>query len=290
MKKINNLFKGCLVVIMAYIWASCSEETPSLGAVTIADFKVESIDSNTIRLVSTATEDPFVWKWDVQGVGQFDGAQVEFIVPKKGIYPVTHTVLNQGGHDTAMGQFEIEKDIELPCVGTIEFLTSCTSKTWQLSPEQGCLWVGPDPTFTWWEMPASGPVDRPCLFNDKWIFGEDGSFEYDAEDDVWGEQYMGISPDQCVPELDIQAPWDAWTSGMHSFEFIPATADHPDQIKVVGLGAFIGIPKPTNTGEVSAPVTEITYDILSTSTQGGHDYMQLEVDFGGGIWRYILKS
>jgi PKD repeat protein len=269
---------------------SCSEDVPSLGPITVADYSIEFIDSNTVKLTSTATENPFIYKWDIEDVGEFEGKQVEVQVASSGIYNFSHTSVNQGGSDVKTGQFEILKDIDVPCTGALQFLTECTSKTWKLAPEEGALWVGPNLSTTWWSSPSTSPTDRPCLFNDKWIFSEDGTFEYDAQGDIWGESYMGIAPDQCVPESALQSPQSAWTSAVHSFEFIPETVDHPDQIKVNGLGAFIGIPKPTNTGEVSSPVTSITYDIVSTYSQGGSDFMILEVNFGPGIWRYILKS
>ncbi len=272
------------------LFASCSEELPSLGPSTVADYSLAYIDSNTVQLTSTATENPFIYKWEIEGIGEYEGNEIEVQISKAGTYVLNHTAVNQGGSDVKQGEFEIYKDIELPCSGTLQFLTNCSSRTWKLSPEAGALWVGPDLSTTWWSSPASSPTDRPCLFNDQWILSEDGTFEYNAQGDVWGENYMGISPDQCVPETSLQAPFDAWGSGTHSFEFIPATADHPDQIQVNGLGAFMGIPKPTNSGEVNAPVTSITYDIISTYSQAGSDFMILEINFGSGIWRYLLKS
>ena len=278
------------IVILTFLVTSCSEVVPSLGPITVADYSIEFIDSNNIKLTSTATENPFIYIWDIEDVGEFEGKQVEVQVASSGIYNVSHTSVNQGGSDVKTGQFEILKDLDVPCTGAFQFLTECSNKTWKLAPEEGALWVGPDLSTTWWSSPSTSPADRPCLFNDKWIFSEDGTFDYDAQGDVWGESYMGISPDQCVPESALQSPHSAWTSAVHSFEFIPETIDHPDQIKVNGLGAFIGIPKPTNTGEVSSPVTSITYDIVSTYSQGGSDYMILEINFGPGIWRYTLKS
>ncbi len=277
-------------VIAAVVISSCSDEIPSLGPITVADYTIEFIDSNNVKLTSIASENPFIYKWDIEDVGEYEGKEVEVQILSSGTYNFSHTVVNQGGSDLKTGQFEILKDLDVPCSGNLQFLTDCSNKTWQLSPEEGALWVGPNESTTWWSSPSTSPIDRPCLFNDKWILSEDGTFEYDAQGDVWGESYMGISPDQCVPESALQSPHSAWTSAVHSFEFIPETVDHPDQIKVNGLGAFIGIPKPTNNGEVSSPVTSITYDIINAYSQGGSDYIILEVNFGPGIWRYILKS
>lgn len=276
--------------IGAIALVSCKDDIPALGPITVADYSLEYIDSNNIRLTSTASENPFIYKWEIQDVGEYQGKEVEIQLLSSGVYDITHTVVNQGGSDVKMGEVEIFKNIDAPCTGNLQFLTNCTSKSWKLSPEEGALWVGPDLSTTWWSSPSSSPTERPCLFNDQWTFSADGSFEYDAQGDIWAENYMGFSPDQCVAESALQSPSSAWTSAVHSYEFIPQTTDHPDQIKVNGLGAFIGIPKPTNSGEVNAPVSSITYDIVSTYTQGGSDYIILEINFGGGIWQYILKS
>ena len=114
--------------------------------------------------------------------------------------------------------------------------------------------------------------------------------EYDANGDVYAETYMGVSAEGCTPETDLTSPHDAWAIGTHSFEIIPGNGPLPDQLKVNGLGAFIGIPKAANGGEVSSPVTSVTYDILSMTDVAGDRYMEIECDFGGGLWRFTLYS
>jgi len=64
--------------------------------------------------------------------------------------------------------------------------------------------------------------------------------EYDANGDVYAETYMGVLlRDVLLRQFDY--PHDAWASGTHSFEIIPGNGPLPDQLKVNGLGAFIGI-------------------------------------------------
>jgi hypothetical protein len=178
----------------------------------------------------------------------------------------------------------------MPCIGAMEWLTECSTRTWKLAPQAGALWVGPDGNTTWWAIPATGPTDRPCLFNDEWIFTDDGTMEYDTKGDVYAETYYGVATEGCTDETNLTSPHDAWASGTHAFEIIPADSDHPDQLKVNGLGAFIGIPKAANGSEVSAPVTSVTYDILSMTDIGGDRYMEIEVDYSVGLWRFTLYS
>ena len=260
-----------------------------LGALPVSDFSYTMVDSNTIALTSESTGDPFMFQWEIAGVGSFTGENVEVLIPLIGTYDITHTVFNQGGHASSMDQVEIFKDADLPCVGAIEYLTECTDRTWKLAPQVGALWVGPDGNTTWWANGAADVAARSCLFNDEWVFHEDGTMEYNTNGDIWGEPYLGLT-EACHPDSSLAGALTAWGSGTHTYEIIAATADHPDQIRVIGTGAFMGIPKATNSGEVTTPVSEVTYDILWMTDQNNDRYMEVEVNFGGGLWRYTFYS
>ena len=173
-----------------------------LGALPQADYSLTYIDSNTVQMVSTSTGDPFLYQWEIDGVGTYTGESVEVFIGTMGTYDVSHTVFNQGGSASATGQIEILKDGPMPCIGAMEWLTECTSRTWKLAPQEGSLWVGPDANTTWWAIPATGPTDRPCLFNDEWIF-----ILYLHGILVWGNGFVLPSP---VPRLRftfVQSPF-----------------------------------------------------------------------------------
>ena len=287
------LKKLALFSLVAFGFIACEPSEAGhteLGALPQADYSLTYIDSNTVQLVSNSSGDPFLFNWDIEGVGTYTGESVEVFIGTMGTYDGTHTVFNQGGSASANGQIEILKDGPMPCIGAMEWLTECSNRTWSLAQQAGEIWVGPDGNTTWWAIPATGPTDRPCLFNDEWIFSEDGTMEYDANGDVYAETYMGVAAEGCTPETNLTYPHDAWASGIHSFEIIPGNGPLPDQLKVNGLGAFIGIPKAANGGEVSSPVTSVTYDILSMTDVAGDRYMEIECDFGGGLWRFTLYS
>jgi hypothetical protein len=102
---------------------------------------------------------------------------------------------------------------------------------------------------------------------------------------------MGVTADGCHPESVLTGAQAAWGSGTHAFSLLPASATTPDQLKMEGLGAFIGLPKAANGGEVFSPINSITYDILSTNEDAnGVRTMEIEVNWGNGLWRFTLQS
>ncbi len=282
-----------LLIIVALGFTACEPNAGTkteLGALPVSDFSYTMVDSNTIALTSESTGDPFLFQWDIDSVGSFTGENVEVLIPLTGTYDITHTVFNQGGHASSMDQVEILKDADLPCVGAIEYLTECSSRTWKLAPEEGACWVAPDANGFWWQNSTADVTTRSCLFNDEWVFHEDGTMEYKTNGDIWGESYMGFATEGCYAENALTGTLAAWASGTHTFEIIPATVDHPDQLRVIGTGAFMGFPKAANGQEVSSPVNEVTYDILYMTDQNNNRYMQIEVNYTVGIWRFKFYS
>jgi hypothetical protein len=263
-----------------------------LGDLPTASFTVTMVDSNTVQLTSTATGDPFMYNWEVSNGTLAEGAEATITISRAGTYTVKHYVFNQGGMAVDSAQVVISRDAAPPCTGLMEFMTSCTERTWKLAPIAGSLWVGPPGgAQTWWAIGATAATDRPCAYNDEWVFKADGSVEYDTKGDIWAETYMGVAADGCFPESVLTGAQAAWGSGTHAFTLMPATATAPDQLKMEGLGAFIGLPKAANGGEVFSPINSITYDILWTNEDAsGVRTMEIEVNWGTGLWRYTLQS
>jgi PKD repeat protein len=283
------------VLASAFAIASCEPTVPGkteLGPLPTADYTMTYIDSNNVRLESQSTGEPFMYQWNVDGVGTFSGEVAEVFIPKMGVYNIEHNVFNQGGHATATGQVEIFKDADFVCAGSAEYLTDCTARTWKLAPQAGALWVGPlDGSQTWWAIGATAATDRPCAWNDEWTFNSDGEMIYDTKGDIWAETYMGVAADGCQPESVLTGDKAPWGSGTHQFEILPgAGLNGEDQIKVSGLGGFIGLPKAANTGEVSSPVSSITYTILSADDDGTTRTMEIEANCATLLWRFTLYS
>jgi hypothetical protein len=209
-----------------------------------------------------------------------------------GVYDIKHSVFNQGGHATTDGQVEIFKDADFVCTGLAEFLTDCTDRTWKLAPQAGSLWVGPpDASITWWAIGPTAATDRPCMYDDTWTFNSDGQVIYNNNGDIWAETYMGVASDGCQPSSVLTGPKAAWDSGTHDFEIIPGGGPNgEDQLKLVGLGAFIGLPKAANTGEVSSPVASITYEVLNMSDDGTKRTMEVQANCTSLLWRFTIVS
>lgn len=178
---------------------------------------------------------------------------------------------------------------------TMELLTGGNSKSWVLKPEAGSFGVGPAKGSTEWFGSEDITGDRPCLFNDEYIFKTGGQYEYNTNGDFYGEAYMGVA-DQCHDESVLEGT-DAedWGSGIHSFSFIPATGSEPAYITVRGDGAFIALPKAFNGGEYSsAPPNmdaSVTYEVLDYVKNAAGETLTLTIDVsedGTGFWTFVL--
>jgi len=278
-------------LILLFAFVGCKKEKRSeLGDLPTASFKVEYIDSNNLLLLSNSSGSPFLYSWAIADVGVFNKDSAMVNIVKKGVYQVILTVYNKNGSDTVSQWIEIFKNAKPPCTGPMEFMTDCTSRTWKLAQKPGALWVGPpDGSQTWWAIDMPGIVKRSCAFNDEWIFNSDGTVEYKTKGDIWGEAAMGLSPDGCFSESDLVGDAKAWGSGVHQFAFQGGGAD-PLTLKMIGKGAFIGLQKVANGAEVTTPQMGVDYKVLSQTKGATARTMEIEVNFGIGIWRFTLSS
>jgi hypothetical protein len=184
----------------------------------------------------------------------------------------------------------------VPAVLTEADLTGGSSKTWILKPAAGSFGVGPAKgSDAWWPNGADVSGDRPCLFNDEFIFKTGGVYEYDANGDIFGEAYMGTATNGCQPESNLPANAAAWGSKTHAFTFTPASGGNPATIKVTGTGAFIALPKAYNGGEYAAapPTTDgsVTYEVLNYVKNGSTETLTITVDVtnnASGFWTFVL--
>ncbi|MFA0963828.1 PKD domain-containing protein [Roseivirga sp. BDSF3-8] len=184
---------------------------------------------------------------------------------------------------------------------TLADLTGGGTKAWRLKPAAGAFGVGPTPGSDEWypgfDVDISG--DRPCLFNDLFIFQDGGVYEYDAQGDIFGEAYMGVENEGCQDEANLSGTdAEAWMSGSHSFTFNPASGGDPATITVTGTGAFIVLPKAYNGGEYNnsdnppPPATDgsVTYTVLDY-TSGASEELSLTIDVTGDgsiFWSFVL--
>lgn len=250
-------------------------------------FSIEPAAEPNTYILKNTTEGAFLFTWQY-GTKTSSGETAEAYFPQKGDYEITLTVFAKGGSASATQTLNVPQDLPTNCStnAVLKFLSDCDQKTWKLKPAAGCLWVGPaDGSQTWWSLPQSDIAARSCAFNDEWTFSKEGAMNFDTKGDIWAEDYMGFNF-ECIDEAQLAANQAAWGSGNHAFTIEQGT---PAKLTVTGLGAYIGLPKVANGAEVNEPQASVTYDIIRMDT-GSSDEMELEVNYGGGLWRFILVS
>lgn len=152
--------------------------------------------------------------------------------------------------------------------------------TWQVASEAGSLMVGPSAgSGDWWSSDNLVVTNRPCYFDDQYVFMSDGSFSNVLGTDTWLETWQGVAAEQCGTPV---APHDGM--GAFSYDY----DDMNETLTLNGAGAYLGLPKANNQGELpNVPVpNSITYDV--TLLDGGNT-MMVSVEAGAGVfWTYKL--
>jgi hypothetical protein len=279
----------------------CTPEKGSpLGALPKASFTVQGGgDNNTVILTNTATNGiPY---WSINGgaltPGQTDTVSFTFA----GTYSVKEYFAGHGGMDTTTQMVTINQNNAAACgIGVQGFLSGCSGKTWSLAPTANAEGIGPSyGSFAWWGNGAAEPTgDRVCDFNDTWTFEFDAAatMVYDNKGDYYTENYLGNSNYDCDVNADLSTTDQPWASGTFSYQLIANKGSVPGlgQLKVVGLGAHIGLPRVQNGSDAASdvPVGSVTYDIVDTAHDAsGAAYITLSINGSGGDWwTWVLKS
>ncbi|MFV0375703.1 MAG: hypothetical protein ACK5JD_00210 [Mangrovibacterium sp.] len=158
--------------------------------------------------------------------------------------------------------------------------TSPLAGTWKMLPEAGAMGVGPSlGDISWWSNTAAGVSTRACFFDDRYVFGTDGSFSNVLGSETWVEVWQGASADGCGAPV---APHDGSAVASYTYDATAGT------VTIDGAGAYLGIPKAYSGGELTSPsgaVSSITYNI---SLSDDNDAMTLDINIGSGWWRFKL--
>lgn len=152
--------------------------------------------------------------------------------------------------------------------------------TWVMANEAGSLGVGPAPgDISWFAIDGTGLTQRSCYFNDTYVFGEDGSFMNVLGDDTWLEGWQSGAADACGAPV---APHDGSASATYAYDPTAGT------LTLSGAGAYLGLPKAVNEGELPnvAVPDAITYDV--TLSEDG-ETMNVVIESGTGVyWQYKM--
>ena len=152
---------------------------------------------------------------------------------------------------------------------------------WKLAPEPESAGVGPvSGDMGFWKIDAGAVIDRACLFDDRFIFGQDGSFTNQMGDSTWIETWQGVSSEGCGTPV---APHDGSGTASYALDTDAGT------LTITGLGAHLGLPKAGDGIELSSPEDaseSITYKIMASTD----DSMTIEAAYSGGFWTFKLVT
>jgi hypothetical protein len=152
---------------------------------------------------------------------------------------------------------------------------------WQIAPQAGALGVGPaQGDVSWWSNGIGDVTVRACLFDDKYVFNADGSFENIQDGETWLEPWQGTDPEACGAPI---APHDGSNAATWAYDETAGT------ITLTGVGAYLGLAKATNGAELSAPANapaSVTYTVTAISAT----QMTLDIGVGNGFWRFVMDK
>jgi hypothetical protein len=150
--------------------------------------------------------------------------------------------------------------------------------SWKMAPEAGALGVGETQgDISWWSNTEDDLTIRACFFNDTYVFGADGSFSNVLDGETWIEEWQGSDPPTCGTPV---APHNGTVAATYT--------SSAGSVTLNGTGAYLGIPKVFNGGELSDPAdapASITYIVEFSENSS---VMTLDIDVSGAWWRFKL--
>lgn len=153
--------------------------------------------------------------------------------------------------------------------------------TWLMAPQAAALGVGPTlGDISWWSNSEADLTTRACYFDDKYVFTAGGAFENVLQDDTWIEPWQTDPAGEERCDVPI-APHDGAVPASWTFD--------AGNLTVLGTGAYIGLPKVYNLGELTSPADPVPASIVYPVTfSADNDTMTINIDISGGFWRFVL--
>lgn len=283
MKKVLP-FQLPLLLLVGMIWIASCKKDPKPEVISGFTFAIDATDFKKVAFTNASQNYASV-SWNF---GDNTAASTEvnpthtFATP--GTYVVKLTATGSDGTTDVSSQNVaiVDPDAELTkLVGDV-------SKSWKLlrvtAPGRWPLEVGPiSKTEVWWAQGRDNDeiANRPCIMNDEFIFGRDGSYTYKTNGDYWAEGGVFEPANICASSDPGNmkgaggADFSAFGDGTHTFVL---TNGAKPTLEVKGLGAFIGLPKIGTDTEVHEPQQSVKLDIIQL-TDGAVDTLILESDW-----------
>ncbi len=266
-----------LLAASLFFIGACKKDKDKSNLLAGFTYVIDANDFKTVNFTSTSA-DAIEYSWNFgDGSTLATEANPSHTFPGDGTYTVALTVKNGKDQDIATQIITIvDPDAQLTAIAGAD------TKSWKLlrvtSQGRWPLEVGPiDRTAVWWAQGFNNDeiANRPCIMNDEFIFGRDGSYKYRTNGDFWAEGGVFEPANECFPSdaAHLIGPMgvdlSAFGDGDHAFSLTPT------QLTLTGLGAFIGLPKIGTDTEVHVPQAATTLDIIKL-TDGAVDTMILE--------------
>ena len=284
----NLLKKGFYILLLLSITISCNEDE-DFTLIEGLDFVIASLsdDGREVGVVPTTvsggdvlyTVDFGETSDDDSDVLMTSGPLVEYKYPNEtATYRITVTASLEGApSDVSLTkEYTVTIQVAPPSLSGIE-------GTWKLAPEAGALGVGPaQDDVSWWASSSDDVTGRACLFDDEYVFNADGTFQNVLGSDTWLEAWQGAAEDGCAAPV---FPHDGTATATYEYNATAGT------ITLEGTGAYLGLAKVINGGELSTPseaAESITY-IAAVSADGNTIELDIEIA-GGGFWSFKLAK
>ncbi len=284
MFKFSRLAIYFLALNLVFLACSDDEDDNMRIAISGLDFSITADAStpNTVSVTPSATNaDSYSVDFgdpnSSNDVLSSNGESVSYTYPEE-TATYTITVIASGANAAAI---RLSKSYTVMIPNNIPPDNADLVGKWRLAQAAGALGVGPERGSTAWWTSGDGEVTaRACLFDDEYVFNADGTFQNVLGDDTWVEPWQGNDPEGCAAPV---APHDGTASAEFVFNKAAGT------LALNGKGAFLGLAKVFNGGELGSPseaVEQITYQ---ASLAEGNQVMTLEIEIaGGGWWTFVL--
>ncbi|MFW2348124.1 MAG: hypothetical protein ACN4EF_06145, partial [Wenyingzhuangia sp.] len=278
----NFLKTGMSALLCVGLMVSCTKkDDPIDSASGIADlsFTIEASGLGNIVSVTPSATGASSFSVDFGTDATDDvlatvGPKVSYTYPSvAATYDITVTASATGADDAVLTKSY-----------TVAVEASDIVGRWLLLHEAGALAVGPnlENVTSWWSNDLAAVKTRDCFFDDVYEFNADQSFNNIVGDATWLEgTWESVPEETCGTAL---APFDGSNKN--------ATWSHDPEAGTVtlnGAGAFLGLSKVHNTGELTDPAgvkESITYSGVTFSEDKNYMTLHIQYDPAGNTWQF----
>lgn len=300
MSKLNRTLSLIALALSLGFIISCGNDDGASSNKLVASFQfVVSPDNFAEVSFNNFSQNATSYSWDF---GDDSGTSTEenptYIFQAGGTFTVTLTAANDEGEEAV---FSAEVTITDPDAA-LTLLSGTDSKTWKLLRKGTAMLLMSAPGGDVWWPGTSNNGERPCLYDDEFTFGRDGTYTYNDGGTFWAE--FGVFNNagcdvNTVAESCFEATAanmvnecgddvSAWLSGTHAYTYDASIGE----ITLNGLGAWIGIPKlGTDADTYTTPQSSVTFD--ATLVDGGStgvDTLYVEFEYSGSYWPVTYVS